>query len=143
VCILKGAFLFLADLVREIDIPVSVDFMAISSYAGQTESTGQVKILKDLDTLIEDRHVLIVEDIIDTGLTMNSVIKLLKTRKPKSIKICTLLDKVERRVINVKIDYYGFQIPNSFVVGYGLDFEEKYRNLPYIGVLKEKITREA
>jgi len=109
VCILKGAFLFLADLVREIDIPVSVDFMAISSYAGQTESTGQVKILKDLDTLIEDRHVLIVEDIIDTGLTMNSVIKLLKTRKPKSIKICTLLDKVERRVINVKIDYYGFK----------------------------------
>lgn len=139
VCILRGAFVFLADLVREINIPLSVDFMAISSYGGKTESSGQVKILKDLDTPIEGRHVLIIEDIVDTGLTMDSVIRLLKTRKPKSIKICTLLDKIERRIINVKVDYYGFRIPNSFVVGYGLDYEEKYRNLPYIGILKEKV----
>jgi len=139
VCILRGAFVFLADLVREVDIPISVDFMAISSYSGQTESSGQVKILKDLDTPIEDRHVLIIEDIVDTGLTMDAVTRLLKTRKPKSIKICTLLDKVERRIINVKVDYYGFRVPNSFVVGYGLDYQEKYRNLPYIGILKEKV----
>jgi hypoxanthine phosphoribosyltransferase len=139
VCILRGAFVFLADLVRNVDIPISVDFMAISSYGGKTESSGQVKILKDLDTPIEDRHVLIIEDIVDTGLTMDAVTRLLKTRKPKSIKICTLLDKVERRIINVKVDYYGFRIPNSFVVGYGLDYEEKYRNLPYIGILKEKV----
>ncbi|MGC9099996.1 MAG: hypoxanthine phosphoribosyltransferase [Caldisericum sp.] len=139
VCILRGAFVFLADLVREVDIPISVDFMAISSYSGKTESSGQVKILKDLDTPIEDRHVLIIEDIVDTGLTMDAVTRLLKTRKPKSIKICTLLDKVERRIINVKVDYYGFRIPNSFVVGYGLDYEEKYRNLPYIGILKERV----
>jgi hypoxanthine phosphoribosyltransferase len=140
VCILRGAFVFLADLVREIDIPISIDFMAISSYSGKTESSGQVKILKDLDTPIEDRHVLIVEDIIDTGLTMDAVTRLLKTRKPKSIKICALLDKVERRIVNnIKVDYYGFRIPNSFVVGYGLDYEEKYRNLPYIGILKEKV----
>jgi hypoxanthine phosphoribosyltransferase len=139
VCILRGAFVFLADLVRNVDIPISVDFMAISSYGGKTESSGQVKILKDLDTPIEDRHVLIIEDIVDTGLTMDAVTRLLKTRKPKSIKICTLLDKVERRLINVKVDYYGFRIPNSFVVGYGLDYEEKYRNLPYIGILKERV----
>lgn len=139
ICILRGAFVFLADLVRNVDIPISVDFMAISSYGGKTESSGQVKILKDLDTPIEDRHVLIIEDIVDTGLTMDAVTRLLKTRKPKSIKICTLLDKVERRIINVKVDYYGFRIPNSFVVGYGLDYEEKYRNLPYIGILKEKV----
>ncbi|MCI4463122.1 MAG: hypoxanthine phosphoribosyltransferase [Caldisericum sp.] len=139
VCILRGAFVFLADLVRNVDIPISVDFMAISSYGGKTESSGQVKILKDLDTPIEDRHVLIIEDIVDTGLTMDAVTRLLKTRKPKSIKICTLLDKVERRIINVKVDYYGFRIPNSFVVGYGLDYEEKYRNLPYIGILKERV----
>ncbi|BAL80990.1 hypoxanthine phosphoribosyltransferase [Caldisericum exile] len=139
VCILRGAFVFLADLVREVHVPISVDFMAISSYGGKTESSGQVKILKDLDTPIEDRHVLIVEDIVDTGLTMDAVTRLLKTRKPKSIKICTLLDKVDRRIINIKVDYYGFRIPNSFVVGYGLDYEEKYRNLPYIGILKEKV----
>jgi hypoxanthine phosphoribosyltransferase len=116
--------------------------MAISTYAGKTESSGEVKILKDLDTSIEGRHVLIIEDIVDTGLTMDSVTRLLKTRKPKSLKICTLLDKVERRRIKVNIDYFGFKIPNKFVVGYGLDYEEKYRNLPYIGVLKEEIYKE-
>ncbi len=141
ICILRGAFLFLADLIREIKIPLSIDFMAISSYGGKTESNGEVKILKDLDTYIEGRHVLIIEDIVDTGLTMDSVTRLLKTRKPKSLKICTLLDKVERRRIKVNIDYFGFKIPNKFVVGYGLDYEEKYRNLPYIGVLKEEIYR--
>lgn len=141
ICILRGAFLFLADLVKKTKIPLSIDFMAISSYGGKTESNGEVKILKDLDTYIEGRHVLIIEDIVDTGLTMDSVTRLLKTRKPKSLKICTLLDKVERRRIKVNIDYFGFKIPNKFVVGYGLDYEEKYRNLPYIGVLKEEIYR--
>jgi hypoxanthine phosphoribosyltransferase len=141
ICILRGAFLFLADLIIKTSIPLSIDFMAISTYAGKTESSGEVKILKDLDTSIEGRHVLIIEDIVDTGLTMDSVTRLLKTRKPKSLKICTLLDKVERRRIKVNIDYFGFKIPNKFVVGYGLDYEEKYRNLPYIGVLKEEIYR--
>jgi hypoxanthine phosphoribosyltransferase len=141
ICILRGAFLFLADLIIKTSIPLSIDFMAISTYAGKTESSGEVKILKDLDTSIEGRHVLIIEDIVDTGLTMDSVTRLLKTRKPKSLKICTLLEKVERRRIKVNIDYFGFKIPNKFVVGYGLDYEEKYRNLPYIGVLKEEIYR--
>lgn len=139
VCILRGAFMFLADLSKEIKIDMSIDFMAISSYGDNTESTGQVKILKDLDTPINDRHVLIIEDIVDTGLTMDAVTRLLKTRNPKSIKICTLLDKEERRKIPIKADYYGFKIPNKFVIGYGLDYKEKYRNLPFIGVLKEKI----
>lgn len=139
VCILKGAFMFFADLVKEVEIPISVDFMMISSYGGNTDSSGQVKILKDLNTPIKDRHVLIVEDIVDTGRTIDAVTRLLKTRKPKSIKICTLLNKEGRRIINVKVDYYGFKIPNTFVVGYGLDYEEKYRNLPYIGILKEHI----
>jgi hypoxanthine phosphoribosyltransferase len=98
-----------------------------------------VKILKDLDTPIEERHVIIIEDIVDSGLTMDAVTRLLKTRNPKSIKICTLLDKIERRVININVDYYGFKIPNKFVIGYGLDYQEKYRNLPYIGVLKESV----
>jgi hypoxanthine phosphoribosyltransferase len=142
VCILRGAFVFLSDLVRAVDIPMSVDFMAISSYGGKTESTGQVKILKDLDTAIKGRHVLIVEDIVDTGLTMDAVTRLLRTRQPASLKIATLLDKQERRLIPVKVDYYGFRIPNLFVVGYGLDYEEKYRNLPYIGVLKEEKYRK-
>ncbi len=142
VCILRGAFMFLADLVRKIDIPMSVDFMAISSYGGKTDSTGQVKILKDLDTSIKNRHVLIVEDIVDTGLTMDAVTRLLSTRKPASLKIASLLDKEERRLIPIKVDYYGFKVPNEFVVGYGLDYEEKYRNLPFIGILKEKIYRK-
>ncbi len=142
VCILRGAFMFLADLVRKIDIPMSVDFMAISSYGGKTDSTGQVKILKDLDTSIKNRHVLIVEDIVDTGLTMDAVTRLLGTRKPASLKIASLLDKEERRLIPIKVDYYGFKVPNEFVVGYGLDYEEKYRNLPFIGILKEKIYRK-
>jgi len=139
VCILRGAFMFLSDLSREVQIPMSIDFMAISSYGGNTESTGQVRILKDLDTSIEGRHVLIIEDIVDTGLTMDAVTRLLRTRKPKSLRICTLLDKKERRKISIKADYYGFRIPNKFVIGYGLDYKEKYRNLPFIGVLKEKV----
>lgn len=139
VCILRGAFMFLSDLAREVDIPISIDFMAISSYGGKTESSGQVKILKDLDTPIEGRNVLIIEDIVDSGLTMDAVTRLLKTRRPKSISICTLLNKQERRKIKIDVDFYGFNIPNRFVVGYGLDYEEKYRNLQYIGVLKEEI----
>ncbi len=142
VCILRGAFMFLADLVRKIDIPMSVDFMAISSYGGKTDSTGQVKILKDLDTSIKNRHVLIVEDIVDTGLTMDAVTRLLSTRKPASLRIASLLDKEERRLLPIKVDYYGFKVPNEFVVGYGLDYEERYRNLPFIGILKEKIYRK-
>ncbi len=136
VCVLKGAFMFLADLTRHITIPHEVDFMATSSYGAATESSGVVRILKDLDTPIEGRNVLIVEDIIDTGLTLNYLTKILRARNPASLRICTLLNKKERRLVDVPLDYVGFDIPNKFVVGYGLDFGEIYRNLPYIAVLK-------
>ncbi len=138
VCVLKGASTFLADLMREITIPHAIDFMAISSYGGSTESSGVVRILKDLDTNIEGRNVLIVEDIIDTGRTLQYITENLKTRRPKSVRICTLLSKPSRREIDMVLDYVGFEIPNKFVVGYGLDFAEIYRNLPYIGVLKKE-----
>jgi hypoxanthine phosphoribosyltransferase len=136
VCVLKGALIFVADLARAMDIPLEVDFMAVSSYGVSTKSSGVVRILKDLETGIEGRHVLIVEDIIDTGLTLNYLIENLKSRKPASIKICTLLDKPTRRRVQLKPDFCGFEIPDKFVIGYGLDFSEIYRNLPYIGVLK-------
>ncbi len=136
VCILKGAFVFLADLSRHISIHHEVDFMAISSYHGGTESTGVVKIEKDLKSNITDRDVVIIEDIVDTGLTLNHLLALLKTRSPRSIRVCALLDKVSRRIEDVVIDYRGFEIPDEFVIGYGLDYDEKYRNLPFIGVLK-------
>ncbi len=136
VCILKGAYVFLADLTRHISAHHEVDFMAISSYHGGTQSTGVVKIEKDLKSNITDRDVLIVEDIVDTGLTLNHLLALLQTRNPSSIRICTLLDKSSRRLKDVPVSYRGFEIPDEFVIGFGLDYDEKYRNLPFIGVLK-------
>ncbi len=143
VCILKGGVIFLSDLSRALTIPHAIDFMAISSYGGtRTASSGVVRILMDLNTNIENRHVLIIEDIIDTGHTLHYIVENLETRDPASLKICTLLDKPSRREVNIKIDYVGFPIPNEFVVGYGLDFNEHYRNLPYIGVLKPECYRK-
>ncbi len=140
VCILKGGVLFLSDLVRVIHIPHEIDFMAISSYGGtRTESSGVVRILMDLNASIENRNVLIVEDIIDTGRTLAYITGNLRTRHPSSIKICTLLNKPSRREVNVALDYVGFDIPNEFVVGYGLDYNEIYRNLPFVGVLKPEM----
>ncbi len=138
--ILKGAFIFFSDLVRSIDIPLAVDFMAVSSYGNETESSGIVRIMKDLDDSIEDKHVLIIEDILDTGHTLNYLLKVLNARKPASISLCVLLDKYERReVVDIIPEFTGFKIENEFVVGYGLDYAEKYRNLPYVGILKSSI----
>lgn len=134
--VLKGAVLFLADLVRAIDIPVTLDFIGVSSYGASSRSSGVVRISADLSVPIEDRHVLLVEDIVDTGRTLNYLRRNLQTRRPKSLKLCALLDKAERREEKVEIDYLGFSIPNAFVVGYGLDFGGAYRNLPYIAVLE-------
>ena len=141
VCILKGATMFLADLMRAIDLPVDVDFMAISSYGDRTESSGVVRILMDLATPIEGRNILIVEDIIDSGRTLEYIISNLKTRRPQSLRICTLLDKRARREVDIPLDYVGFEIPSKFVIGYGLDYGEIYRNLPFIGVLKPQLYR--
>lgn len=139
VCVLKGAVIFTSDLIRKIDLPLDIDFMAISSYGANTKSSGVVRILKDLDMSIEGKHVLIVEDIIDSGLTLAYMIENLKSRGPASVEICTILDKKERRTIELDIKYTGFVVPDEFVVGYGLDYAEKYRNLPYIAVLKEEV----
>ena len=134
--VLKGAFLFLSDLMRAADIPLNVEFMAISSYGAEMRSSGEVRILKDLDVAIEGRDILVVEDIVDTGLTLSYLLANLKSRGPASVKLAALLDKYERREKEVTIDYLGFKIPDKFVVGYGLDFAERYRNLPFIAVLK-------
>ena len=134
--VLRGAVIFMSDLARAIKVPVTLDFMAVSSYGGSTTSSGVVRIIKDLDQNVEGKHILVVEDIIDSGLTLSYLLKILNSRKPESVKICTLLSKPERRQVNVKIDYNGFTIPDEFVVGYGLDYAEKYRNLPFLGVLK-------
>lgn len=139
--ILKGAVPFIADLMRTINLPLIYDLMAVSSYGVSTKSSGTVRILKDLDLTIEDREVLIVEDIIDTGLTLKYLLESLATRHPRSIKTCTLLDKPDRRKVTLHSDYNGFVIPDVFVVGYGLDYHEQYRNLPYIGALREEIYR--
>jgi hypoxanthine phosphoribosyltransferase len=140
VCVLKGGVMFLSDLSRALSIPHELDFMAISSYGGtRVESSGVVRIIMDLNANIENRHVLIVEDIIDTGQTLNYMLETLKARNPSSLKICALLNKQERREVEITLDYVGFDIPNEFVVGYGLDFDELYRNLPYIGVLKPEM----
>jgi hypoxanthine phosphoribosyltransferase len=138
ICILKGGVMFLTDLMRSIRVPHSVDFMAVSSYgAGARKSEGQVRITLDLTTSIEDRDVLLVEDIIDSGHTIASVLDLLETRHPRSLKVCALLDKAERREAYVPIHYRGFTIPNKFVFGYGLDLDEYYRNLPFVGIVKQ------
>lgn len=137
--VLRGSFIFMADLTRAIELPLTVDFMAVSSYGAGTVSSGQVEIKKDLSDSIEGKDLLIVEDILDSGNTLYYLIDVLEARKPASIRICTLLDKPERRIKPIKADYMGFTIPDAFVVGYGLDYDERYRNLPYIGVLKPEI----
>ena len=139
ISVLRGSFIFMADLVRAIELPCRVDFMAVSSYGSGTTSSGQVKITKDLSESIEGRDVLVVEDILDSGNTLSYLLKLLEARHPASIRLCTLLDKPERRTKPVAVQYTGFTIPDEFVVGYGLDYDEKYRNLPYIGILKPRV----
>jgi hypoxanthine phosphoribosyltransferase len=139
VSVLKGSLPFMADLMRAITIPVRIDLMEVSSYGGETESSGTVRILKDLSSSIEDRDVVIVEDIIDTGLTLNYLTGYLQGRGPRSLRICALLDKPARRLVEIDIAYKGFTIPDRFVIGYGLDYDELYRNLPYIGVLRPEV----
>ena len=140
--VLKGAVFFMADLMRNLTIPCEIDFMAISSYGDSTDSSGVVRILKDLDINIEGRDVLVVEDIIDSGLTLSYLMRNLEAREPASLEICALLTKPERREIEVPVRYVGFEIPNRFVIGYGLDFGERYRNLPYVGVLDPRLVPE-
>lgn len=137
ICILKGGVFFMCELVKHITVPVTHDFMSVSSYGDGTESSGRVKIIKDLDDSIEGKEVLIVEDIIDSGRTLHHLLQLLRARNPKSVRLCTLLDKPDRRVVEVPVEYTGFSIPDLFVVGYGLDYAQHYRNLPYIGVVEE------
>ncbi len=137
ICILKGGVFFMCELVKHITVPVTHDFMSVSSYGDGTVSSGRIKIVKDLDDSIEGKEVLIVEDIIDSGRTLHHLLQLLRARNPKSIRLCTLLDKPDRRVIEVPVEYTGFSIPDLFVVGYGLDYAQHYRNLPYIGVVEE------
>ena len=137
--ILKGSNMFMSDLIRHIDMPMQMDFMMVSSYGNATESTGVVKIIKDLEQGIQDKHVLIIEDIIDTGLTLKYLTQILETRNPASVKLCTLIDKPARRKETVAVDYIGFEMPDEFIVGYGIDYAEHYRNLPFVGVLKPEI----
>jgi hypoxanthine phosphoribosyltransferase len=137
--VLKGVFPFMADLLRAMTIPVEVDFMAIASYNHSTREQGFVRVQKDLDEPLDGRHVLFVEDVIDTGLTLNYLLRNLKARGPASLKVCTLFEKPQRRLINIPIRYKGFDLPNKFVVGYGLDYRELYRNLPYVGLLKPEV----
>ena len=136
VCVLKGGSFFMCELAKRITVPVSIDFMSVSSYGGDTKSSGVVKIVKDLDEPLKDKNVIVVEDIVDSGRTLSYLLEPLGQREPQSLALCTLLDKPERRVTNVKVDYTGFEIPDEFVVGYGLDYDQKYRNLPYIGVVE-------
>ena len=136
VCVLKGGSFFMCELAKHITVPVSLDFMSVSSYGSSTKSSGVVKIVKDLDEPLKDKDVLVVEDIVDSGRTLSYLLEMLSDRGPASLKLCTLLDKPERRVTDVKVDYTCFQIPDEFVVGYGLDYDQRYRNLPYIGVVK-------
>jgi len=137
--VLKGGVVFLSDLIRSITLPLSIDFMAISSYGPSTQSSGVVRLVKDLEENINDKNVLVVEDIVDTGLTLNYLLKSLKARGPKSIEVCTLLDKSIRRIVDVPLAYKGFDVPDVFVVGYGLDYDQRYRNLPFIGILRPEI----
>jgi hypoxanthine phosphoribosyltransferase len=137
--VLKGANVFMSDLMRTVEMPIEIDFISVSSYGSSTESSGVVRILKDLDTLIEGKDVIIVEDIVDSGLTLNYLKSNFESRRPNSIKICSLLDKPERRKAEITIDYMGFSIPDEFIVGYGIDYAEGYRNLPYIASLREAV----
>lgn len=139
ICVLKGAFVFMADLVKRMSIPLEIDFMAVSSYGQATKSSGVVKIIKDLDVPVEGRNVLVVEDIIDSGLTLSYLIDVLERRNALSVSVVTLFDKPSGRSVDLEPDYKGFTLPDAFIVGYGLDFAEKYRNLPYIGVLKPEV----
>ena len=136
VCVLKGGAFFMCELAKHLNMPVSLDFMSVSSYGSATKSSGVVKIVKDLDEPIKDKDVLVVEDIVDSGRTLRYLMEMLRDRGPKSLHLCTVLDKPERRVVEVNVDYTGFQIPDKFVVGYGLDYDQHYRNLPYIGVVE-------
>ena len=136
ICVLKGGSFFMCELAKRITVPVSFDFMSVSSYGGDTKSSGVVKIVKDLDESITGKDVIIVEDIVDSGRTLSYLMEMLKDRGPKSLSLCTLLDKPDRRVVDVHVNYTGFQIPDEFVVGYGLDYDQKYRNLPYIGIVE-------
>lgn len=136
ICILKGSVFFSCDLAKRITIPVTLDFMSVSSYGNETVSSGRVRIVKDLDESIQDKDVLIIEDIIDSGRTLAYLMDLLSTRAPRSLNICTLLDKPDRRVTDVEVKYVGFEIPDEFVVGYGLDYQQNYRNLPFVGVIE-------
>lgn len=139
VSILKGSVMVMADLMRAVDLPLQIDFMNVSSYGAGTESKGSVKILKDLDVDIKGKNLLIVEDILDSGVTLHNLMNLLQQREPASIEICTLFSKPSRRKVDVEAKYIGFEIPDAFIVGYGLDYDEKFRNLPYVGILKEEI----
>lgn len=139
VSVLKGSYVFMADLTRQIDAKCTIDFMVVSSYGSGTKTTGEVQIIKDIETQIEGRDLIIVEDILDSGVTLSYLMKILKARGAKSIRLCTLLSKPERRKVEVHIDYLGFEVPDEFVVGYGLDYAETYRNLPYIGILKPSV----
>ncbi len=136
ICVLKGGVFFTCELAKRITVPVSLDFMSVSSYGDDTKSSGVVKIVKDLDESLKDKEVIVVEDIVDSGRTLSYLLEMLKDRGPASLRLCTLLDKPERRVIDVHVDYTGFNIPDEFVVGYGLDYDQRYRNLPYIGVVE-------
>lgn len=136
VCVLKGGSFFMCELAKRITVPVSLDFMSVSSYGSDTKSSGVVRIVKDLDEPLKGKDVIVVEDIVDSGHTLSYLLEMLKNREPASLRLCTLLDKPERRVADVYVDYTGFQIPDEFVVGYGLDYDQKYRNLPYIGVVE-------
>ena len=136
ICVLKGGSFFMCELAKRITVPVSLDFMSVSSYGSETKSSGVVKIVKDLDEPLNGKHVFVIEDIVDSGRTLSYLLAMLKDRGPESISLCTLLDKPERRVVDVHVDYTGFQIPDKFVVGYGLDYGQKYRNLPYIGTVE-------
>lgn len=139
ICVLKGGVFFTCELAKRITVPVSLDFMSVSSYGDDTKSSGVVRIVKDLDQPLIGKDVLIVEDILDTGVTLSKLVPMLKMRNPNSVKICTILDKPSRRKADIQPDYEGFQVPDEFVVGYGLDYDEKYRNLPYVGVLKPEV----
>lgn len=139
VCILKGSYMFTADLSREIDVPCSVEFMQVSSYSDATVTSGSLKIIKDINVPVDGKHIIIIEDIIDTGITLYNLKKMFETRNPKSMKVCAFLDKPSRRIADIEADYVGYKVEDNFLVGYGLDYAQKYRNLPFVAILKEEI----